>query len=224
MQVNGLYEASGLVLWLRTGVYSAGISRDISPGDVAFSALRKFEADYFSKDVALNAFITRGPKKQRQQKPRLIWPITMVCGVEASSDIENRMHFDSCLNTAGNHASECLKSIKDAALSATFIDFAHLVKLLNIQQVSDGTHHKLRFNNASYNASMHRAAMGILTLINDGPEFEASMRKLELAYGRDLLSNAYSKLNRLQQIAKGAATAAQASPSGTAQNSGKVAG
>ena len=66
--------------------------------------------------------------------------------------------------------------------------------------------------------------MGILTLINDGPEFEASMRKLELAYGRDLLSNAYSKLNRLQQIAKGAATAAQASPSGTAQNSGKVAG
>ena len=39
---------------------------------------------------------------------------------------------------ARNHASECLKSIKDAALSATFLDFAHLVKLLNIQQVSDG--------------------------------------------------------------------------------------
>ena len=103
MQVNGLYEASGLVLWLRTGVYSAGVSRDITPGDVAFSALRKFEADYFTKDVALNAFITRGAKKQRQQKPRLIWPITMVCGFEASSDIENRMHFDSCLNTAGCH-------------------------------------------------------------------------------------------------------------------------
>jgi len=125
---------------------------------------------------------------------------------------------------ARNHASECLKSIKDAALSATFIDFARIVRQLNIQQVSDGTHHKLRFNNAPYNASMHRAAMGILSLINDGPEFEASMSKLELAYGRDLLSNAYSKLNRLQQISKGVATAAQATPNGSAQNSGKVAG
>ena len=46
---------------------------------------------------------------------------------------------------ARNHASECLKSIKDAALSATFIDFARIVRQLNIQQVSDGTHHKLRF-------------------------------------------------------------------------------
>ena len=119
---------------------------------------------------------------------------------------------------ARNHASECLKSIKDAALSATFIDFARIVRQLNIQQVSDGTHHKLRFNNAPYNASMHRAAMGILSLINDGPEFEASMSKLELAYGRDLLSNAYSKLNRLQQISKGVATAAQATPNGSAQN------
>lgn len=127
---------------------------------------------------------------------------------------------------ARNHASECLKSIKDASLSNTFLDFARVVKLLNIQQVSDGTQHKLRFNNAAYNASMHRAAMGTLALINDGPEFEASMGRLELAYGRDLLSNAYSKLNRLQQLAKGAATAAQAisSSNGFAQSSGKVAG
>ena len=127
---------------------------------------------------------------------------------------------------AKNHASECLKSIKDASLSGTFIDFARIVKLLNVQQVADGTKHKLRFNNAQYNASMHRAAIGMLALINDGPEFEKSIGKLELAYGRDLLSNAYSKQNRLQQLAK-AITAAQATPlngNGDLQNPGQVAG
>ena len=103
MQANGLYEASGLVLWLRTGVYSTGSSRDVNPGDVAFSALRKFEADHFSKDAALNTYVCRGPKKQRSQKPRLIWPITMVCGIEASSAVETQTCFDSSLNTAACH-------------------------------------------------------------------------------------------------------------------------
>eukprot|EP00435_Cladocopium_sp_Y103_P014364 s1151_g3.t1 len=313
MQVNGLYEASGLALWLRTGVYSTGASRDVNPGDVSFAALQKFEADFFSKDVALSCSILRGVKKQRQQKPRLLWPITMVCGVEAVSDVENRVCFDSCLNTAGchfviwswylaifhallksdswsasmlfsclqtstcllyfiwgpsihiflvpkrsdqdkewldllwevgrsvsiqvrlcasevdwalarNHASECLKSIKDSSLSSTFLDFARLVKALSIQQAADGNQHKLRFNSASYNASMHRAATGVLALISEGPAFEAAMSKLEPAYGRDLLSNAYSKLNRLHQIAKGAATAAQAASSaGSVHTPGKVA-
>lgn len=105
---------------------------------------------------------------------------------------------------ARNHASEQLKAIKDSSLSGTFLDFALVVKQLGIQQVSEGVDQKLRFNSALYNASMHRAAQGVLSLMESGKEFKEAMRLLDLHWGRDLLANAYSKLNRLQAISKAA--------------------
>ena len=101
--MNGLYEASGVALWLRTGVYSCGVGKDTDPGDVALSALAKFSNDFFSKDVAMKAYIQRGTKKQKSQKARLIWPVTMISGCDSASEVEKEPHFDSSLNVAGCH-------------------------------------------------------------------------------------------------------------------------
>lgn len=103
IRVNGLFEASGLALWLRTGIYSSSVGRDVDPGDVSFGSLVKFVDSFFSKDVAMKGHIARGQKKQKQVKLRLLWPITMVCGCEAVSDVEGKNYFDGSLNTAGSH-------------------------------------------------------------------------------------------------------------------------
>ena len=111
------------------------------------------------------------------------------------------------------HASEGLKAINDSSLSDTFLTFALLVKQLKIEKEADGISHGLRFNNAAYNASMHRAAVGVAFLMSNEPHFENAVGKLELDFGRELLSNAYSKLNRLVQLSKQVATDARSAQS-----------
>lgn len=103
IRVNGLFEASGLALWLKSGVYSSNVGRDMDPGDVSFGAVQKFVDNFFTKDVAMKGHIARGSKKQKQVKLRLLWPITMVCGCAAASDVDDKDYFDSALNTAGSH-------------------------------------------------------------------------------------------------------------------------
>lgn len=103
IKVNGLYEASGLALWVRSGVYSNSVGKDFDPGDVSFGALEKFLDSFFSKDVAMKGHITRGSKKQKQVKLRMLWPVTMVCGCDSPGDVEDKRHFDSSLNAAGGH-------------------------------------------------------------------------------------------------------------------------
>ena len=103
MRINGLYEASGLALWLRTGVFSMNVARDFSPGDVSYTSLLKFENDFFSKDVCMKGYVQRGQKKSKTAKLRLVWPITMVVGCDTAAEIEKKTHFDSSLNTAGCH-------------------------------------------------------------------------------------------------------------------------
>ena len=78
---------------------------------------------------------------------------------------------------ARNHASEGLKSIGDLSLSDTFLTFADVVKKLGIEKEQDGISHGLRFNNAVYNSSMHRAAMGVIFLL-EGDLFLKSMGRL----------------------------------------------
>ena len=108
---------------------------------------------------------------------------------------------------ARNHAAEGLKAINAASLSETFLQFALLARQLKVEKEADGCAHGLRFNNSPYNASMHRAAMGVLLLLDgDGDRFLKAMSKLELACGREFLSNAYSKLSRLVMLCKQAAT------------------
>ena len=52
MNTNGIYEASGLVLWLRTGLTSTGAGRDVDPGDVPLSEIEKFKANFFRRSLS----------------------------------------------------------------------------------------------------------------------------------------------------------------------------
>eukprot|EP00435_Cladocopium_sp_Y103_P043338 s1300_g12.t1 len=101
LKVNGLYEGSGLALWLRTGIYSTGKGRDVSPGSIPFGEITKFKTDFFGKEVTMKAAVQRGTKKQRT-KERILWPIEMVCGCENVNDAKHD-HFDGSLNLASCH-------------------------------------------------------------------------------------------------------------------------
>ena len=116
---------------------------------------------------------------------------------------------DKDVPVARIQASEKLKAIGDASLSDTFLTFASLCRKLGVDSVSQGTALKLKFNGSSYNPSMHKAVtqlLGVIGLNGEGVFFEA-MQRLELAWGRELLSNAYSKLVKMLSIAKSAAHA-----------------
>ena len=116
---------------------------------------------------------------------------------------------DKDVPVARIQASEKLKAIGDASLSDTFLTFASLCRKLGVDSVSQGTALKLKFNGSSYNPSMHKAVtqlLGVMGLNGEGVFFEA-MQRLELAWGRELLSNAYSKLVKMLSIAKSAAHA-----------------
>ena len=89
-----------------------------------------------------------------------------------------------------------------AGLSETFLGFARLVKQLSIETLQQGRDLQLRFNNAEYNASMHKAAVAVASMLGRDTSFADAMLRLELAWGRELLSYAYSKLHRLIALAK----------------------
>jgi hypothetical protein len=114
---------------------------------------------------------------------------------------------DKDIPIARIQASEKLKAIGDSSMSDTFLTFALLCQRIGVENVSQGAALKLKFNGSTYNPSMHKAVTNILGL--SGPQgdglFFAAMRRLELAWGRELLSNAYSKLMRLMLLAKSVA-------------------
>lgn len=102
-----------------------------------------------------------------------------------------------------HQASEALKASADSSLSDTFLDFTLLIKQLKVEQVGDGKRHNLKFNGSEYNAAMHGAAQALQGLMGPGCRFPAAIRNLEMAYGRDVLSNSYAKLRRLASLCKG---------------------
>ena len=113
----------------------------------------------------------------------------------------------SKLALARNQASELVKGLGKDAMSDTFFTFSHLVGALKIEKLKDGEDANLRYNNAPYNASMHKAAAAVYSLLTKpGGPVEAASTQLDLLYGRSVLSNQYSKLSRLASEAKKAAT------------------
>lgn len=102
MRVNGLYEASGLVLWLRTGVSSTGYGADHNPGDVSVEALLAFVSDFFDPSNAIATHVQRGAKKSKSSKSRLLWPCTMVCSVDKIDGLKKQT-YDGGFNLVGSH-------------------------------------------------------------------------------------------------------------------------
>ena len=102
MKSSGMYEAAGLALWLRTGVWSLGKDRDVDPGDVSYDALARFSEVYFSKSVTLKTYVMRDGKRQKP-RDRLIWPVPMVCTCDSLSELEKSKAFESNFNLVGCH-------------------------------------------------------------------------------------------------------------------------
>lgn len=108
---------------------------------------------------------------------------------------------------ACHKASESVKALGASApaLSDTFLKFCTVVETLNVQSLQEGVKLNLTFNNAPYNASMHKAVQAVQSVLHGGcgsRVFETSMTRLEMKFGRELLSNAYSKLHRLVVLAR----------------------
>ncbi|CAE7242568.1 Cdkl4, partial [Symbiodinium necroappetens] len=102
-----------------------------------------------------------------------------------------------------HQASETIKASSDSSLSDTFLNFTELIKQLKVEQVSDAKRFGLKYNGTDYNAAMHGAAQALQGLMGPGSRFPEALRKLEMAFGRELLSNSYAKLRRLTSLSKG---------------------
>ena len=100
--------------------------------------------------------------------------------------------------------SEGIKALGHPNMSDTFVSFARLVKSLNITKVQEGKDNKLRWSNSPYNDAMHKSIMALLSILDT--KVESALLDLDFHFGREVLSNQYSKLQRLANFAKSNAT------------------
>ena len=102
---------------------------------------------------------------------------------------------------ARNTQSEAIKALGHPALSDSFVTFTKTVMGLGIDKVKDGEDLGLSFNGTSYNAAMHKAALSLGALF-PSLGLEAALQHLELEFGREVVSNGYSKLSKLIAVTK----------------------
>ncbi|CAL1152351.1 unnamed protein product, partial [Cladocopium goreaui] len=251
MHASGIYEASGLALWLQTGAFGSS-----SHDDLNWQSLEGFKEKFFSKRVAFKASVTRmqGTKKQKSERKRILWPVPMICAVDSITSACHE-NFDASLPLIGtghfvlwawylatyeaimqsdkehlellweaalsvtlqlrlcptvkdkslarNFQSEAVKALGHASLSDSFLTFAGLARVLAIDKVQDGVAMGLAYNGAVYNAAIHKAALSMAAVLEDSDRHvEQSLSRLELQYGRDILSSEYSKLSKLIAYAR----------------------
>lgn len=125
LTVNGIYEASGLALWMQTGAFSVvSIKRESAFNDVAedipFHVLQRFEDSFFSKSVSITSAISRAGKKQKNRE-RILWPCVMMCVVPDCKSA-SATHFDGTMTVASGHYIlwawylAMFRAIRDSAL------------------------------------------------------------------------------------------------------------
>lgn len=94
LRANGIYEAVGLALWLRTGALGLQVSEDIN-----WHSLSYFKDAFFSKRAVYKAVVSRvsaGTKRVKGQRSRLLWPMVMICAVDAIP-VATQASFDASL-------------------------------------------------------------------------------------------------------------------------------
>ena len=92
---TGLYEATGLALWLRTNSTAVmGPNRT----DINWQSLQNFKEAWFSRKSLFKASVQRGAgtKRARVQASRLLWPCEMVCGIVNAATAQ-KPNFDASL-------------------------------------------------------------------------------------------------------------------------------
>ena len=111
------------------------------------------------------------------------------------------------LALARHNQSEAIKSLGHASMSDSFAAFSILTFKLGITSQKAGEDLGLHFNGTLYNAAIHKAAISLASVLQShGGIVEKALRKLELEFGRDILSNEYSKLSKLISAAKAASS------------------
>ena len=102
LNINGIYEAAGLALWLQTGVFSAG-KADEFKADVNWNSLTLFKGAWFDKHRAFKTTAQRmqGSKKVKMEKGTLLWPTEMICAVSTVKDAAHDS-FESSLPLLSN--------------------------------------------------------------------------------------------------------------------------
>ena len=111
------------------------------------------------------------------------------------------------LALARHNQSEAIKSLGHASMSDSLAAFSILTFKLGITSQKAGEDLGLHFNGTLYNAAMHKAAVSLASVLRSpGGILEKALRKLELEFGRDILSNEYSKLSKLISAAKAASS------------------
>eukprot|EP00435_Cladocopium_sp_Y103_P068444 s259_g31.t1 len=124
---------------------------------------------------------------------------------------------DKDLALAHNLQSESVHALKHSAMSDSFLDFVLVTRSLTIPAWKDGENYGLKFHGATYNPAIHKAASALIPLLApqgnnngnaaiNGP-VESAVAMLDLEFGREALSNHYTKLSKLASYAKSAATA-----------------
>ena len=120
---------------------------------------------------------------------------------EAALSVTVQVRFCSGLqenSLARNLQSEAVKALGHASLSDSFAVFSRLVKELQTEKVQDGVALGLAYNGTVYNAAIHKAALVLGGILDQtGQPVENALSRLELQFGRDILSSGYSKLSKM---------------------------
>ena len=89
------YEASGLCLWLKTGIDDTTVDCD---SDVNWQSLVKFNNTWFGARAAFKAEVTQkhGDKKRKCTQGRLLWPCEMIVGISCIKEVAGD-HFEGTL-------------------------------------------------------------------------------------------------------------------------------
>ena len=128
----------------------------------------------------------------------LLWE----CGLSVTVQIR-LCHGPKEFALARHNQSEAIKSLGHSSMSDSFSTFSLLAQKLGVTTQKQGEDLGLHFNGTLYNASMHKAAQSMSSVLKGtGGPVEKALRKLELEYGREVLSNEYSKLVKLMSVAK----------------------
>lgn len=96
------------------------------------------------------------------------------------------------LALARHNQSEAVKSLGHSSMSDSSLTFSQLVSTLGIANQKQGEDLGLHFNGTMYNAAIHKAAQAVISMSGPANSAEKALKKLELEFGREILSNEYS--------------------------------
>ena len=130
---------------------------------------------------------------QDQSLLSLLWS----CGLSVTIQVKV-FRTNAALLQASSLFSEKLKDI-DEAMTDSFFGFVIKVKAMGVESVKQGSDLKLKFAGAKYSNNLHQAFTKVAHFLQYD-EVMKEFRRIDISFGRTVLSNHYSKLKHVLQI------------------------